>query len=97
MNTLKENKNTEEIKTPKRKVTGAIPSPATQILIAQVLTIMEENKITPRMLCWDIGIDEGQFSRWSKCKANFSIDRIQAILDYLGYEMTITPKDSKRS
>lgn len=87
----------QENKPQKKKVTGAVPSPATQLLIAQVLSIMEKDEITPRMLCWEVGIDEGQFSKWSKCKANFSIDRIQEILDCLGYEMTITPKGSKKN
>lgn len=103
MENIKENiteeikENVEKKKPTRKKVTGSIPSPATQLIITQVLSIMEEQEITPRMLCWDVQIDEGQFSKWTKFKANFSIDKIQEILDYLGYEMVLAPKGKSRS
>lgn len=81
--------------TEKRKAVPTKPSHATQKIISEVLAIMAEQEMTSRELCWEAGIDEGQFSKWSNCKANFSIDRVQSILDCLGYEMVIVPKAEK--
>ena len=87
-------KTTEQTKE-KRKAIPTKPSFATQKIISEVLTIMAEQEMTSRELCWEAGIDEGQFSKWANCKANFSIDRVQSILDCLGYEMVIVPKAEK--
>ena len=72
-------------------------SPATKAMITQVLDIMKSQDITPRGLCLDTGVDEGQFSKWTNFKGNISMDKLRVVLDYLGYELAIIPKSEMSS
>lgn len=76
-----------------KKDVGSLSSEKNQLLVSKILKIMEEKDITPSRLCKDIDIDMGQFSRWYRGKANFSLGKIQYILEYLCHELIIVEKN----
>lgn len=60
--------------------------------IDTIISIMEEKGITPRMLCFDTGMDEGNLSKILNKKRGVTLERLSEILDYLGYSLVIEPK-----
>jgi len=70
-------------------------SPVMINIIDTIISIMEQKEITPRMLSFDTGMNEGNLSRILNKKRGINIERLYEILDYLGYDLLITPKTEK--
>jgi transcriptional regulator with XRE-family HTH domain len=58
--------------------------------------VLEREKVTAYRLWKDLGIDQGEMSRFFKGKQNISLSKLEQIADYLGYEITLMPKHSRR-
>jgi len=58
--------------------------------------ILNREKVTARQLSRDVGIDEGQLSKFLNSKINISLKKLEQIADYLGYDIQFvkvnTPK-----
>lgn len=52
-------------------------------IIEQIKKVMEDKNITTYRMCKDLGISEGNLSRFFSGKENISLDRLKVILDYL--------------
>lgn len=67
-------------------------SPIMVNIIDTIISIMETKEITPRMLSFDTGIDEGNISKILNKKRGVNIERLYEIMDYLDYEIIFAPK-----
>ncbi len=54
--------------------------------------IMEREKVTAYRLCKDLGLDQGQFSRFVHGTASFSLEKLEQIADYLGYDLRLVKR-----
>lgn len=67
-------------------------SPVMINIIDTIISIMETKEITPRMLSFDTGIDEGNISKILNKKRGVNVERLYEIMDYLDYEIIFAPK-----
>jgi len=58
--------------------------------------ILKEEGVTAYRLCMDLGIDQGQLSRFFKGVNNISLDKLEQIADYLGYDITFVKRKPKK-
>jgi len=58
--------------------------------------IMEREKVTAYRLWKDLGIDQGQLSRFFKGVDSISLKRLEQIADYLGYDLQLVKRKPSR-
>ena len=58
--------------------------------------ILKEEGVTAYRLCMDLGIDQGQLSRFFKGVNNISLDKLEQIADYLGYDIQFVKRKRSR-
>jgi transcriptional regulator with XRE-family HTH domain len=51
--------------------------------------VLEREEVTAYRLCKDLGIDKGQLSRFINGKQNISLDKMELIAEYLGYDLLL--------
>ena len=49
--------------------------------------VLQKEKVTAYRLWKDLGIDQGELSRFFKGKQNISLEKLGQIADYLGYDL----------
>ncbi|MDY0280870.1 MAG: helix-turn-helix transcriptional regulator [Salinivirgaceae bacterium] len=54
--------------------------------------IMEQEKVTAYRLWKDIGIDQGQLSRFLHGEESISLKKLEQIADYLGYDLKLVKR-----
>ena len=58
--------------------------------------ILTREGVTAYRLWKDLGIDQGQLSRFFKGVNNISLDKLEQIADYLGYDITFVKRQHPR-
>ncbi len=58
--------------------------------------ILNREKVTAYRLCKDLGIDRGQLSRFMNGKVNISLNLLEQIADYLGYDLLLVKRKRSR-
>jgi transcriptional regulator with XRE-family HTH domain len=58
--------------------------------------IMQREKVTAYQICKDLGIGQGHFSRFIKGEASFSLEKLEKIADYLGYDLQMVKRNPSR-
>jgi len=58
--------------------------------------IMEREKVTAYRLSKDLGLDKGHLSKVLNGKASFSVERLEQIADYLGYDLQLVKRKRPR-
>jgi len=58
--------------------------------------IMEREGVTAYRLCKDLGLDQGQVSRFLHGKQNLALDKVEKVADYLGYDLQWVKRKSSR-
>lgn len=58
--------------------------------------ILEREKVTAYRLWKDLGIDQGQMSRFFKGSKTISVENLERIADYLGYDLTMVKRSSSQ-
>ena len=51
--------------------------------------VLEREGVTRYRLCKDLGIDQGEMSRFFHGKQNVSLPMLERIADYLGYDLVL--------
>jgi len=54
--------------------------------------IMEQEKVTAYRLWKDLGIDQGQLSRFLHGEESISLKKLEKIADYLGYDLRLVKR-----
>ncbi len=58
--------------------------------------IMTREKVTAYRICKDLGLNQGHFSRFIKGEASFSLEKLERIADYLGYDLEMVKRSPSR-
>ena len=58
--------------------------------------IMKREQVTAYQLCKDLRIDPGNFSKFIHGKANLSLDKLEMVAGYLGYDLDFVKRDRSR-
>ncbi len=58
--------------------------------------IMKREKVTAYRICKDLGINQGHFSRFIRGEASFSLEKLEKIADYLGYDIEYVKRRPSR-
>jgi transcriptional regulator with XRE-family HTH domain len=58
--------------------------------------IITREKVTAYRICKDLGINQGHFSRFLKGEASFSLEKLERIADYLGYDIEYVKRRPSR-
>ena len=58
--------------------------------------ILKREKVTAYRLSKDLGIDEGQLSKFLNGKINISLKKLEQIADYLGYDIQFVKPNTTR-
>jgi transcriptional regulator with XRE-family HTH domain len=58
--------------------------------------ILNREKVTAYRLCKDLGIDKSQFSRLVHGKQGISLNKLEQIADYLGYDIEFVKRKHSR-
>ncbi len=58
--------------------------------------ILNREKVTAYRLCKDLEIDRGQLSRFMNGKVNISLNLLEQIADYLGYDLLLVKRKRSR-
>jgi len=58
--------------------------------------ILNREKVSAYRLWRDLGIDQGQLSRFFQGKQNISLEKLAQIADYLGYEIAFVKRGRSR-
>jgi transcriptional regulator with XRE-family HTH domain len=58
--------------------------------------ILTREGVTAYRLWKDLGINQGQLSRFFKGVSNISLDKLEQIADYLGYDITFVKRKHPR-
>ena len=66
-------------------------------LADEIRAVMSERGITPYAISRDAGVCQALMSKFFSGKGNMSVKTISAMLDYLGYELTIRKKRKSQS
>jgi transcriptional regulator with XRE-family HTH domain len=57
--------------------------------------VLEREEVTAYRLGKDLGIDAGQLSRFMKGKQNISLDKLEKIAEYLGYDLLLVKRQDQ--
>jgi len=60
----------------------------------RLLEILAREKITAYRVAKDLGIDRGQLSRFLNGKVNISLNLMEQVADYLGYDLLLVKRKS---
>ena len=58
--------------------------------------ILTREEVSAYRLWKDLGIDKGQLSRFFHGKQNISMDKLEQIADYLGYDILLVKRRQSR-
>ncbi len=58
--------------------------------------IMKREKVTAYRVCMDLGLDQSHFSKFIKGEASFSLEKLEKIADYLGYDLQMVKRSPSR-
>ena len=58
--------------------------------------VLQRERVTRYRLCKDLGIDQGEMSRFSHGKQNISLQMLLRIADYLGYDLVLVKRKRPR-
>ena len=58
--------------------------------------VLKREKVTAYRLWKDLGIDQGEMSRFFKGKENISLKKLEQIADYLGYDILLVKRRHSR-
>ena len=58
--------------------------------------VLEKEGVTAYRVCKDLGIDRGQLSKFLNGKVNISLEMLQQIADYLGYDLMLVKRKRPR-
>jgi len=58
--------------------------------------ILKREQVTAYRLSKDLGIDEGQLSKFLNSKINISLKKLEQIADYLGYDIQFVKPNTPR-
>jgi transcriptional regulator with XRE-family HTH domain len=58
--------------------------------------ILNREKVTAYRLCKDLEIDRGQLSRFMNGKVNISLNLLERIAEYLGYDLVLVKQKRSR-
>jgi len=58
--------------------------------------LLERERTTAYRVCKDLGLDEGQLSRFLRKGTAMSVGRIEQIADYLGYDVEFVKRRNSR-
>lgn len=51
--------------------------------------ILKREKVSAYRLCKDLGLDKAQVSRFLSGKQNLALDKVEMVLEYLGYDIQL--------
>ena len=58
--------------------------------------VLKREKVTAYRLWKDLGIDQGEMSRFFRGKENISLVKLEQIADYLGYDILLVKRRQSR-
>lgn len=58
--------------------------------------ILNREGITAYRLCKDLGLDQGQVSRFLNGKQNLALDKVERVVEYLGYDLELVKRPSRK-
>ena len=58
--------------------------------------ILNREEVTAYRLCKDLEIDRGQLSRFMNGKVNISLNLLERIAEYLGYDLVLVKRKRSR-
>jgi len=58
--------------------------------------IMDKEKVTAYRLWKDLGIDQGQLSKFFQGETSISLKKLEQIADYLGYDLKLVKRTSSQ-
>ncbi len=58
--------------------------------------IMKREKVTAYRLWKDLGIDQGQLSHFFKGDTSISLEKLEQIADYLGYDLELVKRKTSQ-
>ena len=58
--------------------------------------ILKQEGITAYRVCKDLGIDQGEMSRFLNGKANLTLPRLEKVVDHLGYDLVLVKRKAPR-
>lgn len=58
--------------------------------------VLKREQVTAYRLSKDLGIDEGQLSKFLNGKINISLKKLEQIADYLGYDIQLVKPNPSR-
>ncbi len=62
----------------------------------RLIETLNREKVTAYRLCKDLEIDRGQLSRFLNGKVNISLNLLERIADYLGYDLVLVKRKRSR-
>lgn len=58
--------------------------------------VLEKERVTAYRLWKELGIDQGQLSKFFSGKVNISLEMLEQIADYLGYDLVLVKRKRPR-
>jgi transcriptional regulator with XRE-family HTH domain len=58
--------------------------------------ILSKEGKTAYRVCKDLGIDQGEMSRFINKKVNLTLSRLEMVADYLGYDLVLVKRKPPR-
>jgi transcriptional regulator with XRE-family HTH domain len=58
--------------------------------------ILKQEGITAYRVCKDLGIDQGEMSRFINEKVSLTLSRLEMVADYLGYDLVLVKRKTPR-
>jgi transcriptional regulator with XRE-family HTH domain len=58
--------------------------------------ILNKEGITAYRVCKDLGIDQGEMSRFLNGKVNLTLSRLEMVADHLGYDLVLVKRKAPR-
>jgi len=58
--------------------------------------VLKREKVTAYRIWKDLGIDQGQLSKFFSGKVNISLEMMEQIADYLGYDLVLVKRKRPR-
>ena len=58
--------------------------------------VLERERVTAYRLWKELGIDQGQLSKFFNGKVNISLEMLEQIADYLGYDLVLVKRKRPR-
>ena len=58
--------------------------------------VLNKEGVTAYRVCKDLGIDQGEMSRFINKKVNLTLSRLEKVADYLGYDLVLVKRKSPR-